>query len=389
MLRVFVGGEIFHLQARGGISSYFRQLLPRIAAQPDLDVELLVPPKLAGIPPDGFRLGHRPQFPFGAVVFDHIPQRFRRFAMTMADAWWGRKIDRTPSALFHSSYYVLPRLERTPRVCTVYDMIHERFAHLFNQPSDDSFREQKRRCVTSSERVLAISEATKRDLCEIYDVTPERVDVTPLGVDAEFWRSESSEERIDANRLRPGLPERYLLYVGDRNHYKNFATLAKAFAALRRGMECTLVVVGRDWSPDEQTLLSSLRIDQATRLIRHPGDGELAAIYAGACAFVYPSLYEGFGLPLLEAMACGTPVIAARAGSIPEVAGDAAEYFDPLAPDDLTAAMERVLAPDRAWQLRGLGAMRVEHFTWDRTAELTIDSYMRAMGRVRTQAAVA
>ena len=385
---VFVDGTVYAMQARGGISNYFNALLPRLAGRAGVGVTLLAPPHVRGsleaLRGGGVRV--RRAFPGGSYLYARTPGRFRGAAVAGGRWVWGRRMARTRAALFHPTYYTEAPSPRTASVVTVYDMIHERFPDLFDAPGDDAFRARKRRCVLAADRVLAISDSARDDLCERYGVPADRVDVTPLAADAAWWADRAAAARAAAT---PGRP--YLLYVGSRYHYKNFDRLVRAFAAADLPGEVELVAAGSAFSPGERERIAAAGIADRVRCAELPTDEELAGLYAGAAAFVYPSLYEGFGLPLLEAMACGCPVAAAAAGSIPEVAGDAAELFDPTDEEALAAALLRVLDPARAAELRVLGVRRATDFSWDRTADLTLAAYRRVLadrdGRGQTVAA--
>ena len=374
-VRAFVDGTIYGLQPTGGISLYFDEILPRLAAA-GVGVNLLTrrrdPP--AG-PPAGPRLTRPRRDPLSSVRgVGRLPGGVRRALERREDRRWARRVDAAAGGLFHPTYYTTLPLRRAPAVVTVYDMIHELFPALFAAERYDRFRDRKRACVTAARRVLAISESAKADLCRLYDLPPERVDATPLAVDATVWRARAAAARA-SGEADGGEP--CLLYVGTRSHHKNFAGLLGALGRWDGRADYRLAIVGAPLTDAERAAVdrAGVRVSELGRL----SDDALAAAYAGAAAFVYPSLYEGFGLPPLEAMACGAPVLAARTGSIPEVVGDAAELFDPDEPDAFTHALARVVDPARAEELREAGARQVGRFSWDRTAALTLASYRRAL----------
>ncbi len=378
-LRLFVDGEIYGLQTAGGINRYFDELLPRIAAATGEPACLMVPRAAPQAGPDRGATRAR-RFPLsGRRGYHRLPAALQGVGRAWEDRRWVRRIDAAPRAVFHPSLFATLPLTRTPTVVTVYDMIQERFRDLFHDPGHDRFLARKKRCVTGAARVLAISEATKADVCDLYALPPERVTVTPLAADNAYWQAHATPAAAAGFRDRCGLPEPYLLFVGARAGYKNFDRLAEAFARWKNRDALMLAVVGGPWTPEEDALLDRLRIrDRVTHCGRVDND-ELAGAYAGAAAFVYPSRYEGFGLPPLEAMACGAPVAASAAGSIPEVVGDAAELFDPEDVDAIAAALTRVVEPARAEALRAAGRRRIGAFSWDRTAGLTLAAYRRAL----------
>jgi glycosyltransferase involved in cell wall biosynthesis len=378
-VRVFVDGQMYGNQPQGGVNRYFDELLPRLAAATGEPVRLLLPPHAADAgPATGATRENRLPLS-GRRGFGRLPAVLRRLARERDDRRWAAAVDAVPGAVFHPSYYGTLPLAVAPTVVTVYDMIQEKFSDLFVNRDHAATLARKRACVTSAARLLAISERTKTDLCELFDVPPERVDVTPLAADADFWRTHATEAAAARFAAAAGLSGPYLLFVGSRHGYKNFAGLIEAYARWEGREDVTLAVIGRPWKDAERALLADAGVADRVRHCGQVNAVELAGAYAGAAAFVYPSMYEGFGLPPLEAMACGTPVAASTGGSIPEVVGDAAESFDPEDPDALAAALTRVLTPARSAELRTAGARRVEQFSWDRTAALTLDGYRRAL----------
>jgi len=272
--------------------------------------------------------------------------------------------------LFHPTHYAdyfLGRLPGVPYVLTVFDLIYELFPQYFHDPM---LLERKRRLVAGARRIIAISECTKRDLVRLYGIDSAKVDVVHLST--RLKRPES------ASQDPAGLP--YVLFVGNRGNYKSFVTLAQAFARLPvRDRNRQLVCAGGgQFTHEEQRMLDELDIRGRTRYVPI-GGASLAAIYAGAGVFVFPSLYEGFGIPMLEAFACGCPAIASDVPSLREVGREAAEYFDPASHEGLCETMERVL-----WDLElrsgmvSRGLIRSGDFSGPKMIQQTIETYTRA-----------
>jgi len=255
-------------------------------------------------------------------------------------------------------------------VVTVVDMIYELFPHLFNTIGAERFRKQKRRCVLNADAVICISETTRRDLQDFYGMGLDKVWAVPLGYSNTFKRLPSLPERAESPVSGP-----FLLYVGSRSHYKNFRQLIQAYSLWQRRQEVNLVVVGREWSKDEIDTLTGSGIYDRVRLLDKVDDEALCYLYNTAVALVYPSLYEGFGIPLLEAMACGCPVVASRIPSTIEVAGDCPVYFDPGEKEELVLALDKVLSEGRESQRVLAGLERVKDFSWERTAGQTLKVY--------------
>jgi glycosyltransferase involved in cell wall biosynthesis len=257
-------------------------------------------------------------------------------------------------------------------VVTVYDMINELFPESF--PAADDIPNRKRVAVTRADHVICISETTRNDLLALLPVDPGRVSVVHLGFDVLSPGRWSSESLVGA---RP-----YLLYVGLRGGYKNFSSLLTAYARsenLRReyGLVC---FGGGPFTADEIGALDRAGIVRDRVIHVAGGDDRLAALYMGASALVYPSRYEGFGIPPLEAMALSCPVVCSRAPAVREILGDAVEYFDAHDSDGLTMAMESVVSsPSRRAELLEKGRQLLERYSWRRCAMQTAEVYRSLM----------
>ncbi len=266
---------------------------------------------------------------------------------------------------------LLPHLGRKPLVITVHDMIHELYPAAF--PPSDCSAARKKMYAERADRIIAISECTKNDLVRLLGISPGRIDVVHHGNSLTLPPGHED--------IRMPLPERYILFVGQRQAYKNFTRFARAAARLMQQDDSLHLacIGGGAFRPAELELLESLRIRPRTQQLSVT-DAELAVAYKRSLAFVYPSEYEGFGLPILEAFACGAPVICARASCFPEVAGNAALYFDPLSVDDMAARMEQVcFHEDRRAALLAAGQRRLADFSWQRCAQETLRSYQAAL----------
>jgi glycosyltransferase involved in cell wall biosynthesis len=294
--------------------------------------------------------------------------------------YWELKCFGTRNSLFHSIYHRRFPIKQIPMVATIHDMIFEKFTDMFGAAWN---AERRKKAVVAHEavRCVAISQQTKRDLCDIYNIPPEKVDVVPHGVNPlDFNRNEVVGE---TEFLRRAGVERgsYLLYVGGRENHKNFRTLLKAYAGSPLSGSLPLLVVGLPWSRVEEELIARTQTARRVQLLISPSTSQLAILYRNAAVFVYPSLYEGFGLPILEAMACGAPVALSHAGPLPEVGGTAAEYFDPRDETSMIAAIETLLDPEHAKTRRARGFDRAKLFTWDETVRLTIECYRKVLSR--------
>jgi glycosyltransferase involved in cell wall biosynthesis len=260
------------------------------------------------------------------------------------------------------------------RVLTVYDMIPEKYANSFEGSLGTS--NPKKISAQRADHIICISESTRKDLIDICQIPREKTSVIYLGVDDIF---SSISQKID---LQLNLPRNFLLYVGKRDGYKNFDRFLRAFSAsISIKRDCSIVCFGGGVFTAAELAManaSGLRSGQLTHYAG--GDDLLATIYREADALVYPSLYEGFGLPPLEAMASGCPVICSNTSSLPEVVGDAGEYFDPLSKESMMEAMEGVLSSHkRRDDLIAKGFLQASKFSWEKCAKETLKEYQKLL----------
>jgi glycosyltransferase involved in cell wall biosynthesis len=258
---------------------------------------------------------------------------------------------------------------------TVVDMIHERFSHLFNTREDERFRRLKRQCILAADKVICISCATEHDVQEYLDISPQRTQVVELACSDSFRVIKSGAELAQDPTKDP-----YLLYVGMRSRHKNYQLVLDAYSRWDRRTELSLITVGAPWSREELQHLQVLGIADRVHLLTDIDDDKLCQLYNQASAFVYPSLYEGFGIPLLEAMACGCPIVASRIPSTVEVAKECPIYFEPTESDDLIAALDVAIAEGRDSARVRAGLQSVQRFSWDEAARRTLEVY-RALSK--------
>ena len=309
--------------------------------------------RLPGLAGDDFRfaaLTRRPDLVPAGVEPVHVPARFQEARMLHAVP---RALRRLGAALAHFQH-ALPRSCPCPAVVTVHDLSFERDPSVMSRRDRAIFRLAVPRAVRRAARVLTVSERTKHDLVDLYGVDPERIVVTPHGVDPAFSPGDTPRDS-------------YLLLVGAVQRRKNPRAAADAAAEL--GMR--LVVVGPSKDPDLVRELEQRGADVRGYVERD----ELVRLYRGAAALVMPSRYEGFGLPVVEAMATGTPVVAAPDEALREVADDAAVFVEP---DDLAAGVRRALAERDT--LVAAGLRRAATFSWDETARRTLAVYREVLG---------
>lgn len=270
------------------------------------------------------------------------------------------------------------------RIVTIHDAFAFVSPETHNRLDNWRYRWMLRRAANRADAILAVSTCSQRDLVRYLGLPADRIQVIPEGVDPKFRPVTDENERwrvFARHDIRPP----YLLYVGGINARKNLARLLAAFAQVRQRHSGVMLVVGgqRQWQAGEvDSVVSRLGLADGVRFTGYLDDADLPALYSAAEAFVFPSLYEGFGLPPLEAMACGTPVITSNTSSLPEVVGDAALMVDPYDVEGLAAAMERALT-DGAWRadLRRRGLEHASRYTWEFAAKEVLAVYKSVLQR--------
>lgn len=363
-MKICYDHQIFSLQAYGGISRYFSRLARELwaAGQP---VEVRAPwyqnCYLREAPAAMVRGRYRQYRPRKATkLFSVANQLATAFDPPDADIW-------------HETFYpIFPVATKAKRVTTVHDMIHEIYPDDF--PWTDATARFRRKAVARADHIICVSDNTRKDLIERYGVADSKISVIYLGIDI-------PSPGVSSPRAQ-GKERPYFLYVGVRSGYKNYRRFLAAFAAsprLRNDFDVVAFGGGRA-SDAEINLQRQLGLEPGQIRYLAGGDALLRQAYEGAHAFVYPSLYEGFGIPPLEAMACGCPVASSDRSSMPEVLGDAAEYFDPQDLDSMRVALEKLAySGQRIEELRSRGRVRLERFSWTRCAQETLRVYERIL----------
>lgn len=364
---IIVDGIIYQCQPYGGIARLYSEILPRMCDFDDSLHIMLLTSGQCRIPLPSHSNIHRISVPPIEGLFR--PGRAWRPIMPQIKAFmqlvWMKGANR---GVWHSTYYTLPIWWKGSIVVTVLDTIHERFPGFFGKEGFNLLK-QKRRCLQRADAIISISNTTAADLQHFYNIRKDKIWVIPLACNIKNKRSGHSEPCREVTK-KP-----FLLYVGMRTHYKNVDLLLKAYSQWRLRTEIDLVVVGRPWSDDQRKELETLGINDKVHLFGYVDNCILEYLYRTAVAFVYPSLYEGFGIPLLEAMECGCPIIASRIPTTVEVARDCPIYFDPLDFDALINAFETALSEGKnSWRVQK-GLDQVNQYSWDSTAKQTLEVY--------------
>ena len=337
---------IFGLQRFGGISNYWAKLVDHVGADPTLASRLVMPKRMTYLGGDGARMQSMP------TRREMIDARIARYLSAPAvDA----------SGVFHTSYYRLPRGRVTKYVVSAYDFTYERYAARLTRLVHST---QKFRSMRAADAVLCISESTRRDAIELCSgIDPSKLHVVHLGVDRDaFFRDPSDHTSDDASTV---------LFVGQRAGYKRFDL---AVDAVRQSRRLSLGIVGPPLTAPERATLERA-LGSRWHEYGPINTPDLRRLYAGAHAFIFPSDYEGFGLPVLEAMACGCPVVASAKSSLPEIGGSAALYAEYQSGEAFAAALQTLDSSDIRAQVVLAGLARIDQFPWSRTMQQTLAVY--------------
>ncbi|MCR4763453.1 MAG: glycosyltransferase family 4 protein [Lachnospiraceae bacterium] len=360
-MRILIDNQILMLQEYGGVSRYFFQISKRLNKQEDAEVCI-------------------PAVYSCNAYFDDPGYLRRKYSRNFLTQLWYCGVNLFVTAVFllrhdiqiyHPTFF-RPYLfgflkKRTKVVVTVHDMIFELFPG--ELPGADKVIRWKKACIERADHIIAVSEWTKRDLLRFYPEIPEeRISVIHHGPPEE-------------GKCRPlkGIPDRYVLFVGKRAAYKNFSVLCEAMNLLmKEDPALHLVCAGGGVFSESETAM----MEYGGRFFQSDcSDEELSYAYQHAACFVFPSRYEGFGLPVLEAFVNKCPVILSETGCFPEIAGDAALYFDPDSSEDLADKIRKMLSPEVARMYIERGLSRVKAFSWDKACEATHAVYASLVGQ--------
>lgn len=369
-LRIAFDQQVFLLQEYGGISRYVCSLATQLSSMSGIDVRVVAPLHV------NRTLGASAGIRGRSLCIPGLRGKALRLAMMASGFLARRAIGGFAPDIVHETYFSVDdyRPRGAKRVLTVYDMIHERFADMFERSHMTSG--PKRVAALRADHVICISHNTRRDLVELFGVPEEKTSVVYLGVEDTFLTSS------DAVPPQGEIGPPFLLYVGSRGGYKNFAAFVQAVGRSSELRENFSIICfgGGSLRDDELSTIAASGLRPGQVVQKSGDDHALMLLYRRASALVYPSLYEGFGIPPLEAMACSCPVVCSETSSLPEVVGDAGEYFDPRNLESITAAMERVmLSPARRAELIEKGAARHVQFSWRACAEETMAIYRSLM----------
>ena len=360
--------QIFAQQNYGGISRYYKNLAAELL-QLEQNISIFAGLHrnnyLAALPNDivsGYKLTRYP--PKTGKLFQRANHYLTNYQMKL----WRPQV-------IHETYYsnFTPNINNVPRIVTAHDIIHELFSETLNK--NNIITQRKITTFNRADHIISISHNTKKDLIEFFGISPERITVIHLGPSS--LSIKGNHHSNDSNN------KSFLLYVGPRNGYKNFNCFLEAVSLSQKLIdEFDIIAFGGDvLSSAEQATIRSLGFKNGQVKQIGGDDSVLASLYKDAIAFVYPSLYEGFGIPPLEAMAFECPVIASNSSSMPEVIGRAGEYFDPKEPESIKVAIENVVfSQSRIRDLKAKGLERIQFFSWQKCAKETLAIYKDMVG---------
>ena len=367
-MNLIVDGIVFRHHPIGGVARYFNEILTRMCAIDDefkftfmspwelTEMDWLddVAKSIIKVPPFS-RLTHKIE------PFRRIGEELETFS---ARCMSGIGND----AIWHSTYNTIPQVWPGMKVATIHDLIYEIFPHLYPGPIGDKVRFDQRMAAETADAIICNSETTRRDALNFYDIDEKSTHVTYLGVTDNFKTDYKYGTRLNADNP-------FILFVGERKGYKNFNCLLEAFSDWKMRDEVKLIAIGKPWDYEEKEFIVNKGIDDRVEAISSISDDELANLYSESEAVIHTSLYEGFGFPIVEALAKGSKLVASDIPTTREIAGDIPMYFDPNDStsliDALTIAVEKQLSEKEINDIK----KHAFQYNWDNTARETIKVY--------------
>ena len=354
---------MFSIQKYGGVTKYFCELMKNISEENQFHLSVLFSENHYLKEDSSFFKKHYIPFPEKKFKGKKI---IKNLIYNVNKKYSNKAISDSKFDVFHPTFYddyFLPKLNK-PYIITVHDLIEFK---------EDIFKESERktqmeRVIKNADRIISISENTKSDIINILNINPGKIDVIYHGYNKPNHKNQGNKWG------------QYILYVGRRGGYKNFKKFAQAVSILfEKDSQIQLICVGEPFTAAELELLKSLNIlDKTTAL--SVDETQLNSLYSNALVFVYPTLYEGFGMPILEAFANNCPICLSNTGPLPEIAGDAGVYFDPYNDESILNAMQRVIYDNEfSKELVQKGTYRLKDFSWEKTARQTVKTYEKVI----------
>lgn len=357
-MRIFVDGKVFENELQRGIARIFFNTLPQMCeSHSDFRVTLIFRKEPQIDIPEHSQIKTLNLYNF----YKFRPWRFWKSRYKKVQDYATRLMRFHPQDIWLSSFFTLPPNHWPGKqIVFVYDMVNELYSEVL--VNSQNMIEPKKNAINCADRILCISQTTANDLAKIYPHVQSKINVTRLSHDPLFIRVQNGE-------IETRVAEKFLLYVGNRGNYKDFVTLMEAYSQWEKNKMVNLLLVGPELTADEENRIAELELSNKIRVFGYVDDQTLRDLYNQAMAFVYPSLYEGFGIPLLEAMACGCPVVASRIPSTLEVAQEAPIYFEPANPASLIEAFELVMNNENVALKISKGYEIASLYSWKQTAD--------------------
>jgi len=367
-MKILYDHQIFSTQIYGGISRYFIELMKNIENNDEIKYELPL------IYSNNCYLKQLSNFSCRSFFKNYDFKKRDRIINYLNNIISKNIISKEDYDIFHPTYYnpyFLDYIGKKPFVLTIFDMIHEVLTDYFH--CNDRVAEHKKLLALKADKIITISENTKKDIIKLYNMNENKIKVIHLASSFNNFNMDNIKNRD----IKHKLPKKYILYVGSRWGYKNFYNFIKAISLLLKTDNNLFVVCagGGNFNENEKELLRGLSMQNKVFQFKTDDEG-LRVLYKNALAFIFPSLYEGFGIPILESFACGCPVICSKTSSLPEVARDAAVYFEPESELSILNCVQKVIYNDNLRsQLVDKGFQRVKEFSWEKTTKKTKEIY--------------
>jgi len=373
-MKVLYDTEIFDLQVFGGISLYFSKLFDYFSKDKDIDFTVPV------IYSDNQYIRNSELSKYISFYGNIVPFRkqLTKFFIRLNEINTVKKLKKQDFDIYHPTYFnsdFLKYLKNKPFVLTVHDMTLEVLPEyfVFDKKAENTVK-IKKYLIEKAARIIAISENTKKDILKFTNIDERKIDVIYHG---KPFKSVEYKDNIDY------LPQKYILFVGQRSKYKNFVSFISSIAELLLNNEKLHLICagGFNFNKTEKEIINSLNLTNKVIYTGIECENKLITLYKNALCFVFPSLYEGFGFPILEAFQCGCPLVCSNTSSFPEVAGEAACYFDPYDTESIKDAINKVLYNENLKQEMIIkGFLKTEKFSWESTQKNTKIVYEKVLG---------